>query len=60
MLIAEQIFYSNNYFVLGGGSDFFKTTENGGLREDGKDYLNKINTDAILLETKKDLVNHKI
>ena len=57
--IAEQIFYSNNYFVLGGGSDFFKSKENGGLREDGKDYLSKIKTDAILLETKNDLVNHK-
>ena len=57
--IAEQIFYSNNYFVLGGGSDFFKPKENGGLREDGKDYLSKITTDAILLETKNDLVNHR-
>ena len=57
--IAEQIFYSNNYFVLGGGSDFFKIKEDGGLREDGKDYLSKIETDAILLETKNDLVNHR-
>ena len=57
--IAEQIFYSNNYFVLGGGSDYFRTKENGGLREDGQDYLSKIKTDAILLETKKDLINHK-
>ena len=57
--IAEQIFYSNNYFVLGGGSDFFKPKENGGLREDGKDYLSKITTDAILLATKNDLLNHR-
>ena len=44
---------------MGGGSDFFKSKENGGLREDGKDYLSKIKTDAILLETKNDLVNHR-
>ena len=57
-LIAEQIYTSNNYFIFGGGKNFFLTEEDGGLRQDGKNYLSYITKNDLLLETKDELNGH--
>ena len=57
-LIAEQIYTSNNYFIFGGGKNFFLTEEDGGLRQDGKNHLSYIKKNDLLLETKDELHGH--
>jgi len=55
--IAEHIYNSKNHIVLGGGTNYFLPIEEGGIREDGVDFVKKIKKNFHYLETKKDLDN---
>ena len=55
--IAEHIYNSKNHIVLGGGTDYFLPIEEGGIREDGVDFVKKIKKNFHYLETKKDIDN---
>ena len=43
--------------MLGGGTDYFLPIEEGGIREDGVNFLKKIKKNFHYLETKKDIDN---
>ena len=55
--IAEHIYNSKNHIVLGGGTDYFLPIEEGGIREDGVNFVKKIKKNFHYLETKKDIDN---
>jgi len=55
--IAEALFKSNNFILLGGGRDFFLPKDLGGQREDQLDILSLIKEQESYLSSKEDFNN---
>ena len=55
--IAEALFKSNNFILLGGGRDFFLSKDLGGQREDQLDILSLIKEQESYLSSKEDFNN---